>query len=446
MFKNRLLKSLFLPILLLVASVGAQAQTPFFTDTLVDTAGTNLESHTATGGVGGTWTAVTGAGGMVISPSGHARAAASGSFTIYAASIAPAGTDYTVQNDYVIDTSNLPSIFGPSGRIDTTNTSGTFYWGCYVTNPLADSVNRIMIYKRVAGTSSIIAQSGSITFTNTHKYRFALSMAGTASVALSLVVTDQTAGGAAFVSISGTDGASPITAAGKAGMAAYLANATDTTGLYSTNFVASQAGNATAYTQSISPTSGGVGTGATLTYTLTGGTTLPSSLVITPAVSGVTGTFSTTTVTIANGSTTGTVTFTPSSAGTATLSATHTGGGFSGDPSGITYTVSASSVSAYADNSNWLKSPYNHVLTGSGPSSIDTTNNTGAYMSILTSGVTAAPTLSFTTSNLSANVPVIAWRWDNGIWTRASVASSVTLSAPVGRGVKHLLEWALCLL
>ena len=110
--------------------------------------------------------------------------------------------------------------------------------------------------------------------------------------------------------------------------------------------------------------------------------------------------------------------------------------------------LAASNVIVYADGTSsaggansWLRSPYNHSISGTGVSSVDTTVNTGSYQSTVCTGVTSTPVLSFTTSNLTGTFPVIAYRWDNGTWIRVTVAATVTISAPVGASVNHLLEW-----
>ena len=97
----------------------------------------------------------------------------------------------------------------------------------------------------------------------------------------------------------------------------------------------------------------------------------------------------------------------------------------------------------YADSSTWRRSPYHHNVTGSGAASKDTTPHVGAYWRINTSGLTSA-TLSFNTGASPTNAPVIAYRYDGGTWTRAAVASSVTLSIPADTSVTHLLEWCFC--
>ena len=96
---------------------------------------------------------------------------------------------------------------------------------------------------------------------------------------------------------------------------------------------------ATGYSLSASPSSVVVNNASTVTATLTGGTSLASTLTITlhDDHSGTIGG----TIPIANGSTSGSTTVTPTVTGSHAISATHTGGGFSGGDGSTTITVSA---------------------------------------------------------------------------------------------------------
>jgi hypothetical protein len=109
-------------------------------------------------------------------------------------------------------------------------------------------------------------------------------------------------------------------------------------------WVTAAAGVATSYTLTApSPDSGNVGTPSN-NFTVQADGTPSVALVVTPAVSGITGTFTPASLTISDGST-HTFTFTPSSVGVGTISVTHTGGGFSGDPPNVSYTASATATS-----------------------------------------------------------------------------------------------------
>ena len=88
--------------------------------------------------------------------------------------------------------------------------------------------------------------------------------------------------------------------------------------------------NATGYTLAASPASSVVGTAVAVTATLTGGTALPSNSPLVIALADSLGSTGTKSITIANGATTGATTLTATAAGTHAITATHTGGGFTG--------------------------------------------------------------------------------------------------------------------
>lgn len=77
------------------------------------------------------------------------------------------------------------------------------------------------------------------------------------------------------------------------------------------------------------------------------GSSVPATVTVTPAVSGVAGTFTPTSVTFAGGfiNATATFKFTPTTVGTATLSVTNTGG--LTNPANLTYTVAAGGAGRY---------------------------------------------------------------------------------------------------
>ena len=101
---------------------------------------------------------------------------------------------------------------------------------------------------------------------------------------------------------------------------------------------------ATGYSLAASPASVPTGSPSTITASLTGGTTLASNLVITLADS-VAATISGT-ITIANGATTGTATVNPTTAGAHAITATHTGGGFTGGDGSTSFAATAVVVPA----------------------------------------------------------------------------------------------------
>ena len=114
-------------------------------------------------------------------------------------------------------------------------------------------------------------------------------------------------------------------------------------------------GNATGYTLTTTAVDFVLGQAATLTVAAVGGV-FQSGLVITPAVSGVTGVFSPTTLTAA-----GTVTFTPSTTGTATISATNNQS--LANPSNLVRTVIAPPLLSYTKLSPNVTIDQNNVVT-----------------------------------------------------------------------------------
>jgi hypothetical protein len=192
--------------------------------------------------------------------------------------------------------------------------------------------------------------------------------------------------------------------------------------------------SATAYSSSLSSASGTVGTPVTITFTGNG----PSTATITPSVSGVSGTFSPTTVNL-NGTTGVTVTFTPSATGTATINSTNSGS--LSNPSSLTYTVNTSGTIA-PNNSAFVYSPYNWLVTGSYAKSI----NPGAYWRIQVDNTTTCAI----GLNLGAGTPYSeCWaRVDAGSWQEyvpsASGAQTWSLTMPsasVDTSLDHLIEF-----
>jgi len=182
-----------------------------------------------------------------------------------------------------------------------------------------------------------------------------------------------------------------------------------------------------------SATSGAIGAAVTLTFTGNGTTTA----VVTPAQSGVSGSFATSTVTL-NGTTGVTDTYTPSTSGTATFSATN-GGGLT-NPSNLTYTVNPGPVQIAPNDSHLFYSPYNWLVSGSAAKTI----NSGAYFRVQIDN-TATCVIDLT---IGSAVPYSqCWaRLDTGPWQQyvptASGAQTWTLTFPTGTSeVKHLLEF-----
>jgi hypothetical protein len=140
---------------------------------------------------------------------------------------------------------------------------------------------------------------------------------------------------------------------------------------------------ATSYTQTLASSTGFTFNPMTITYTPNGTTTA----LLTPVVSGVSGTFSPTTINF-NNTTPVTVNFTPTTAGTATLSSSAPG---LTSPSPNTYTVSASSVSNTIGavtftltgvGTLWTGTPFSIVSGGGSITSQTATDNTHATLTI----------------------------------------------------------------
>ncbi len=160
------------------------------------------------------------------------------------------------------------------------------------------------------------------------------------------------AAGAFTASGGNWSGTATYPAAGSHTITVQEANAT---GIMATSptFSVVAAAVASAYTTALSATSGAVGTATTMTFTPTGGA-WPSSLVITPSVSTVTGTFSPATIS-PTGSAAATCTFTPSAAGSGTLG--------SGTSPSLTNTTGAlaftATAAANAVTNGYNLTPYN---------------------------------------------------------------------------------------
>lgn len=185
-------------------------------------------------------------------------------------------------------------------------------------------------------------------------------------------------------------------------------------------------GNATGYSLSASPSSVATGSACTITATLTGGTTLSASLVITltdSAASTISGT-----ITITNGNTTGTATVTPSASGTHSITASHTGGGFTGGDGSTSFTATISGTSI-APNASGLV----YVGRWSTPNSTNAiTITNGALCRFVLTGYSSMLTLRFDVSTVtSSNYPVIVY-WVDGVGpTRTQLTSTGTLALTI---------------
>lgn len=110
-------------------------------------------------------------------------------------------------------------------------------------------------------------------------------------------------------------------------------------------------------------------------------------------------------------------------------------------------------TATYSSASNEVSSgsvPTANVLPNSAtivysPSTWDTSSvralcNSGGYFKTLVSGGVSSLLLLFDTSNISTILPQIAYRIDEGAWTQANVATSVSVSFPSDGLPSHFLE------
>jgi len=188
-----------------------------------------------------------------------------------------------------------------------------------------------------------------------------------------------------------------------------------------------------------SSTSGANTVPVTLTYTANG----YGTQAVTPAVSGVSGTFSPTTIALNN--TTGvTVTFTPSTIGTATFSSTNSGS--LSNPSNLTYVVNSGPQTVGVTNAAWFFSPGAWVgNSGRGGSTYRQTNEQGNYARFYFTSSTSSPTCSITFdctmySGLSA-APQISYSVD-GTFTdniTLSTSGSDVVSLSVSGAGSHIV-------
>jgi hypothetical protein len=180
----------------------------------------------------------------------------------------------------------------------------------------------------------------------------------------------------------------------------------------------------TATTYTLTGPSGGLPSVASANFTITLNGNASVSTIITPSDSAAGGTFAPTTLTFTNGgSQTGTFAYTPNATlGVKTISTTNSAS--LTNPSSQSYTVANASVTIAPNNAAIYYSPYNwSVSSGSAISW-----NPGAYFRTLFSGTSCV--LNFNTSTNGTPLSQIWWRIDNGPWTSANVASTITCTIP----------------
>lgn len=202
--------------------------------------------------------------------------------------------------------------------------------------------------------------------------------------------------------------------------------------------------NATGYTLAASPASVTTGSASTITATLTGGTALSASLVVTLADS--LGSTVSGTITIANGSTTGTATVNPSAVGTHAITASHTGGGFTGGDGSASFAATAvAGQSVPITAANVSLSPYGW------DASLQAVN-AGQYLrATLTTSAAANLTLALTSASFAsaadASKPIIGWSIDGGpiqsiqLTTANLSTGSITLATGLAAGSHSLYAY-----
>jgi len=195
---------------------------------------------------------------------------------------------------------------------------------------------------------------------------------------------------------------------------------------------------ATTYTLS-GPTSLTQNVASTYTVALYPNGATATSTVVTPAVSGVSGTFSPTTVTISTATPSATFTFTPTTGGAGTLSTTNNNS--LTDPSSISINV-AVPVVIPVNSAAFLFSPGNWVGdTGRGGSVSRSSWNAGAYFRLYWS-TTGTPSCVLNIYNLFGSC-TLAYKVDGKLTTNVSCPSAsngqITISGLSGTG-NHILE------
>lgn len=187
----------------------------FVVDTMTDTAGTTLTSHT--GETGATWTKHSSFTGpdMVITDANRLRANTGTNKLVYASGTPP-GVEYSVKADIIMRSDDNSSELGVSGRIDTS--ANTQYYAYYST-----ASDLWLLRRRVAGS---VTAMGSSAATLTVDQAYALELRITDAAKKLLVDTVEL--------ISDSD--NTITSAGKAGVYGAGNAVTNSTGLHLDNF------------------------------------------------------------------------------------------------------------------------------------------------------------------------------------------------------------------
>lgn len=273
----------------------------FLNDTMTDTAGTTLASHTPTP-TGGSYGKL-GVGSMQITAGNRCRPSSINDVCLYLNSATPGSNDYTVSADFcpiaAVNGALYPSIVGRCDGTGDNTYKVQYNW---------DGSPGLYLFKVVAGSLTQLGLPSN----------FSPSVGTPFSVFLRMTGTTIVAGGNGVDLITETD--SDVTA-GKAGIGHYATNAldiTDATGMQIDNLVATGAGGSTATSFTLTGPTAGPAAAASSVFTVTpDGTTTGT---FTPnAQSGCT--FSPTTLTL-SGTTPQTFTVTRSTAGSSTINGT----------------------------------------------------------------------------------------------------------------------------
>lgn len=169
----------------------------------------------------------------------------------------------------------------------------------------------------------------------------------------------------------------------------------------------------------------------------TGGT-ITGTVVVTPSDGGAGGAFSPTSVSLTTASPSGTFTYTPSTTGSRTISASNNGS--LTNPTSITYTSNSAAsapVTVPVTDANVFFSPYNWYSDGAGAQQANNINanssfawtwNAGAYIKLRVNVTTSGNAyLNVDTTSLnSISGPTIAWSTDKTNWSTSTLAYSAS--------------------
>jgi len=143
-------------------------------DSMTGTMNATLQSRN--GEVGATWTKhVSSNADAVLTNDGRIRKDGNNTGqSLYSASAQPATPNYTVEADVYVKTNLTGDMVGVVGRMDTTNTNGTYYLARY-----EQAAQKWVLYKRVNGSFDWLGESATQALTAGATYRLALDMSGT---------------------------------------------------------------------------------------------------------------------------------------------------------------------------------------------------------------------------------------------------------------------------